>query len=57
MVELKPCPFCGGRAEVRHNKDGFSYVVCPADGCYCRTDGHLNDEAAIQSWNRRHHGN
>lgn len=57
MGELKPCPFCGGRAEVRHNKDGFSYVVCPADGCYCRTDGHLNDEAAIQSWNRRHHRN
>ena len=28
MAELKPCPFCGRKAELRHNKDGFSYVVC-----------------------------
>lgn len=25
-TELRPCPFCGGMAEVRHNNDGFSVV-------------------------------
>ena len=53
MNKLRPCPFCGRRAELRHNNDGFSYIVCANDGCYVRTDGHLNDESAIEHWNRR----
>ena len=53
VAELKRCPFCGRRPELRHDKDGFSYIVCANDGCYVRTDGHLNDEAAIKAWNRR----
>ena len=53
MDKLKPCPFCGRRAEIRHDKDGFSYIVCANDGCYVSTDGHLNDEAAVEAWNRR----
>ena len=53
MSELKLCPFCGRKPELRHNEDGFSYIVCANDGCYVRTDGHLNDEAAIKAWNRR----
>lgn len=52
--ELKPCPFCGtNNAVLRHNKDGFSFVLCEKDGCYVRTDGHLNDTAAVEAWNRR----
>ena len=47
------CPFCGRRAELRHDKDGFSYIVCANDGCYVRTDGHLNEESAIKHWNTR----
>ena len=53
MNELKPCPFCGRKPELRHDDDGFSYIVCANDNCYVRTDGHLNDNAAIKAWNRR----
>lgn len=53
MSDLKPCPFCGGEANVFPNftaKD--CYVVecddCKADSAYCTTE-----EAAIAAWNRR----
>ena len=51
--KLLPCPFCNRRAELRYDKDGFSYIVCANDGCYVRTDGHLNEESAIKHWNTR----
>ena len=51
--ELKACPFCGRKPEIRHNADGFSYVLCANDGCYARTDGCLNDNEAAKAWNRR----
>lgn len=42
MAELKPCPFCGGEAELRHdsNELPFSevqdvfFVICKNCGCY-----------------------
>lgn len=52
-IKLKPCPFCGRRAELRHDKDGFSFILCANDGCYVQTDGHLNEESAIKNWNTR----
>lgn len=53
MNELKSCPFCGRKPELRRDDDGFSYIVCANDNCYVRTDGHLNDNATIKAWNRR----
>jgi hypothetical protein len=53
MEKLKACPFCGRKPEIRHNADGFSYVLCANDGCYARTDGCLNDNEAAKAWNRR----
>ena len=47
MNELKPCPFCGRKPELRRDNDGFSYIVCANDNCY------VNDNAAIMAWNRR----
>ena len=47
MNALKPCPFCGRKPELRHDDDGFSYIVCANDNCY------VNDNAAIMAWNRR----
>ena len=47
MNELKPCPFCGRKPELRRDDDGFSYIVCANDNCY------VNDNAAIMAWNRR----
>lgn len=51
--KLKPCPFCGRIPELRHDDDGFSYIVCANDNCYVKTDGYLNDDTAIKAWNTR----
>ena len=59
---LKPCPFCGGDAEVLyippfvHPRTGTKgverwQVVCTS--CRVVTAGKLSQEAAEQAWNRR----
>ena len=53
MNELKPCPFCGRKPELRHDDDGFSYIVCANDNCYVNNNCYVNDNAAINAWNRR----
>lgn len=52
--ELKPCPFCGSKAEFDPLSLGVS-VYCPNEECpttpetgYCDTQ-----EAAVAAWNRR----
>ena len=56
MAELKPCPFCGGRATVvEHIYYGFQnrYGVVCLD-CYAETRQVLHSkDAAIAGWNRR----
>lgn len=54
--ELKPCPFCGGKAkkqtvETTILNDTYYGVRCTK--CYCGTTGYLNYGYAIQAWNRR----
>ncbi|MBR2208098.1 MAG: Lar family restriction alleviation protein [Synergistaceae bacterium] len=56
--ELKPCPFCGGEAEVcaDENEEYFvSCTKCTALFGYCTdTWGEYETEAAaIEAWNRR----
>lgn len=65
--ELKPCPFCGGRATVMHMDYGEGYLpeVQTVWGVWCADDleaeyshGHCIDnyatkEDAIAAWNRR----
>lgn len=67
MAELKPCPFCGGRAQIsKHTvNDGqchFQSGVVHCITCGCRTseyiiDGYLGVENtiddAVKAWNRR----
>ena len=68
MAELKPCPFCGGKAEikdiVRKIDEGyrlFYYVQCvscfSASGlhleCYPNAKEHKAKKEAAESWNRR----
>ena len=52
MAELKPCPFCGGEAELWWNGIRQCHEVrckqCSARGGYC--DGM---EDAIEAWNKR----
>lgn len=59
-VKLKPCPFCGGEAELKHEKLFFSqisYVECK--GCHARISNKLveanwcADEEAQKAWNKR----
>lgn len=57
--KIKPCPFCGGQADI--GKYGISYpqfyVECK--NCHARTENHVGyDEQlatkhAIRDWNRR----
>ena len=57
MAELKPCPFCGGRAFCRWTDEGMEkesylfYVEC--DNCYITTTYFYDKEKAIEAWNRR----
>lgn len=62
MSELKPCPFCGGEAELHPSLAGF-FVGCFNDGCAVNpssgefvADGVWDEEqkeAAIDAWNTR----
>jgi Lar family restriction alleviation protein len=50
-VNLKPCPFCGGEAEVeREGTSRQSCIIACAD-CGCRLES--NERGAGEEWNRR----
>lgn len=55
--ELKPCPFCGGEAEIHHVPDMFSprRNVYWGQCCSCRMSGkhHRTRQKAIVAWNTR----
>ena len=54
MPELKPCPFCGGEAEVYEEEDEsqeWVYVRCV--DCWARTDGNDTEIGARDAWNQR----
>lgn len=58
MEELKPCPFCGGRAEIT-NEDCYGYtsdetlVCCVACNLQLGLGNQYDLEEAIEAWNRR----
>lgn len=55
--ELKPCPFCGGEAEIRPvtMPDGNvrQYVSCLNDSCGAASGLFGMDCYAVDAWNRR----
>lgn len=61
MTELKPCPFCGGEAEMatEHYYDDkkISYVVCKRcdarGGFFLVSPKYASEAKAIEAWNRR----
>lgn len=58
MTELKPCPFCGGEAEVVERQpfewcDRVYYVRCRSMKCDNRTGIEERKKEAIKVWNRR----
>ena len=54
MAELKPCPFCGGAAKMRHFQK-FYRVACEDIECECVAESgyHATKAEAIEAWNRR----
>lgn len=53
--ELKPCPFCGGEAEIIENEYECVDVSCKSMGCRGFTDylQYGSREEAAEAWNRR----
>ena len=58
--ELKPCPFCGGKARIEKGRTfcGNTFSVACADphnckGYYVKTKGFYSKNEAISVWNRR----
>lgn len=51
MSDLKPCPFCGGEAELRGFDAPEYWVWCP--NCKASTDAHTCKGGAIAAWNTR----
>ena len=52
--ELKPCPFCGGKAKLVEDvlADGLYVVDCLTPMCYSHESGNSIDEA-MKNWNTR----
>lgn len=48
--ELKPCPFCGGKAKVHDVVGGF---IIHCDGCCTETRVYGESEETIKAWNKR----
>ena len=58
MAELKPCPFCGGKAflsEVLYycepGRCTTQFIEC--NECHATTYEYNTEEEAIEAWNRR----
>ena len=49
--ELKPCPFCGGRAEKEWGIPSIFWIKCT--GCGVEGSQHGSLEEAIKAWNTR----
>lgn len=49
-IELKPCPFCGGEAQVLNVV--HHYMVC-CTKCYGMVGLFDKERSAIKAWNRR----
>ncbi len=52
--ELKPCPFCGAKADMQNDFGVEYWVQCTNLDCGA-TDGtvHIDPNSAAQRWNRR----
>ena len=52
--ELKPCPFCGGKAKVykEDKADEFTFVAACTE-CFCEVNGVHTKQEAINAWNIR----
>lgn len=52
--ELKPCPFCGGKAVLIRDRDAFK-IYCTNRSCDAQYGWCADEEYTIDGWNRRNH--
>ena len=52
-TELKPCPFCGGKATIMENNHYTDMWTVMCKNCYSEIDRYHTKESAIEAWNRR----
>ena len=50
--KLKPCPFCGGDAEITKWHEGY-FVECKEQRCGGTIGAYKTEEKAIEAWNTR----
>jgi len=50
MDDLKPCPFCGGEADIE-STSAYASVYC--DDCGGQSEVHSSEAEAIAAWNAR----
>ena len=53
MIDLKPCPFCGGEAYIYAPGPAEHHVACKNPNCYAETYGWMTEAEAIAAWNAR----
>lgn len=55
VIQLKPCPFCGGKAHIRteryYQPNMRRNVIC--EKCYSNSGWYKTEEEAAKAWNRR----
>ena len=54
---IKPCPFCGGKAEIEYEENDFAvkddWVKVQCTECGGNSGWYLSEEQAINAWNKR----
>jgi Lar family restriction alleviation protein len=53
MSELKPCPFCGGKADMVQPGTRRHSCIVECLNCGCRLESSDEGERSGQSWNSR----
>ena len=53
MIELKPCPFCGGEANLVQGSSGKLLPWVRCRDCGAETSDYDSVEEAAEAWNRR----
>lgn len=59
IQNLKPCPFCGGKADFDYDDSGYNWVFCTKCGVTTDTDMHYEFDARLRlakAWNTRADG-
>jgi len=54
MIELKPCPFCGGEAEIERIGTRRQSCIIACTECGCRHEGADEGDRCGSEWNCRH---